>query len=67
MCSCRNKIENKASLSLDVPTRCNPTYKILSTTLVHEPTFTEYSKRDPYYNVELATDDDADKPPNSND
>ena len=27
--------------------------------------FTKYGKRDPYYNVELAKDDDGDRPPNS--
>jgi len=60
------KIESKASLSLDVPIQWNSTYKMLSTTLVYEHSFTRYSKRDPYYNVNLAKDNDADKPPNSN-
>ena len=66
-CVIAEKIEIKASLSLDVPTRWNSTYKMLSTALVYEHAFTKYSKRDPYYNVELAKDDDADRPPNSND
>ena len=34
---------------------------------MYEHTFTKYGKRDPYYNVEFAKDDDADRPPNSND
>jgi len=34
---------------------------------VHDHAFTRYSKRDPYYNVDLAKVDEADKPPNSND
>ena len=66
-CVVAEKIERKASLSLDVPTRWNSTYKMLKTALVYEHAFTKYSKRDPYYNVELAKDDDADRPPNSND
>ena len=61
------KIENKASLSLDVPTRWNSTFKMLSTALVHEHSFTKHSKRDPYYNVKLLKDDEADRPPNSDD
>jgi len=54
-------------LSLDVPTRWNSTYKILRTALVYEHAFTKYSKRDPYYNVELAKHGDTDRPPNFND
>jgi len=54
-------------LSLDVPTRWNSTYKVLSIALVFKHAFIKYSKRDPYYNVELAKDDDANRPPNSND
>ena len=66
-CAIAEKIESKASLSLDVPTRWNSTYKMLSTALVYEHAFTRYSKRDPYYNVDLAKDDEADRPPNSDD
>ena len=66
-CVIAEKIESKASLSLDVPTRWNSTYKMLSTALVYEHAFTRYSKRDPYYNLDLSKDDDADRPPNSND
>ena len=65
-CAVVEKIESKASLSLDVPTRCNSTYKMLSTALVYEHAFTTYSKRDPYYNVDLAIEDEADRPPNLN-
>ena len=66
-CVIAEKIESKASLSLDVPTRWNSTYEMLSTALVYEHAFRRYSKRDPYYNVNLSTDDDADRPPNSSD
>ena len=66
-CVAAKKIECKASLSADVPTRWNSNYEMLSTALAYELAFTKYSKRDPYYNAELAKDDDADKPPNSND
>jgi len=66
-CVAAEKIECKASLSLDVPTRWNSTYKIIRTALVYEHAFTKYSKRDPYYNLELAKDDDANKPLYSND
>ena len=66
-CAIAEKIESKASLSLDVPTRWNSTYKMLNTALVYEHAFKKYSKRDPYYNVELGKDDDANRPPNSND
>ena len=66
-CEIAEKIESKTSLSLDVLTRWNSTYKMLSTALVYEHAFTTYSKRDPYYNVELPKDDEADKPPTSND
>jgi len=45
------KIKNKASFSLNVPTRWKSTYKMLSTALVYQHAFTRYSKRDPYYNV----------------
>jgi len=34
---------------------------------VYEHAFTKYSKRDPYYNVELPKDDEANRPPNSDD
>jgi len=54
-------------LSPNFPTRLNSIYKMPSSALVYEHAFTKYSKRGPYYNVELAKDDDADKPPNSND
>ena len=40
---------------------------MLSTALVYEHACTRYSKRDPYYNVDLAKDDEADRPLNSND
>ena len=40
---------------------------MLSTALVYEHALTKYSKRDPYYNVELLKDDEADRPPNSDD
>ena len=40
---------------------------MLSTTLLYEHALTKYNKRNPYYNVELAKDDDVDRPPNSND
>ena len=43
------------------------TYKVLSITLVYEYAFTKYSKRHPYYNVELTKDNSAETPPNSND
>jgi len=66
-CAIAEKIESRASLSLDLPTRWSSTYKMLSTALVYEHSFTKYSKRDPYYNVELAKDDDADRPPNFDD
>jgi len=66
-CVVAKKIEKKAHLSLNVRTRWNPPYKMLRTALVYEHAFTKYSKRDPYYNVELAKDDDVDRPPNSND
>ena len=66
-CIVAEKIECKDSLSLDVPTRWNSTYKMLKTALVYEDAFTKYSKRDPYYNVELVKDDEADRPPNSDD
>ena len=66
-CVVAEKIERKASLSLDVPTRWNSTFKMLKTALVYEHAFTKYSKRDPYYNVESAKDNDANRPPNSND
>ena len=39
-CAIAEKIESKASLSLDVPTRWNSTYKMLTTTLVYEHAFT---------------------------
>ena len=66
-CAVAEKIESKASLSLDIPTRWNSTFKMLSTALVYEHAFTKYSKRDPYYNVELVKDDEADRPLNSDD
>jgi len=66
-CVVAEKIESEASLSLNVLTRWNSTYKMRSTALLYEHAFTKYSKSDPYYNVELAKDDDADRPPNSND
>ena len=66
-CPITEKTESKASLSLDIPTRWNSTYKMLSTALVYEHAFTKYSKRDPHYNVDLAKGDDADRPLNSND
>jgi len=56
-CAVAETIESKAFLSLDVPTRWNSTFKMLSTALVHEHAFTMHSKRDPYYNVELLKDD----------
>ena len=62
-CAVTEKIDSKASLSLDIPTRWNSTFKMLSTALVYEHAFTKYSKRDPYYNVELLKDDEADRPP----
>jgi len=40
---------------------------MFSTALVYEHAFTRYSKRDSYYNVDLAKDDEADRPHNSND
>ena len=66
-CVVAKKIESKASLSLDVSTMWNSTYKMLSTALVYEHAFTKYSKRDPDYNVKLAKDDDVGSPPNSSD
>jgi len=66
-CAITEKIERKAFLSLDVPTRWNSTYKMLSIVLVYEHAFTRYSKRNPYYNVDLAKDDEAHRPPKSND
>jgi len=60
------KIECKASLSLDVPTKWKSTHKMLSTALAYELAFIKYSKRDPYYNVELTNDDDANRTPNFN-
>jgi len=65
-CALAEKFEAKASLLLYVLTRWNSTYKMLSTTIVYEHAFIRYSKRDPHYNVDLAKDDDADKPLNSN-
>ena len=66
-CAVAEKIESKASLSLDVPTRWKSTFKMLSTALVYEHAFTTYRKIDPYYNMELLKDDEADRPPNSDD
>ena len=66
-CAVAEKIDSKAYLSLDVPTRWNSAYKILNTALVCEHAFIRYSERDPYYKVDLAKDDEADRPPNSND
>jgi len=43
-CVVVEKIESKASLSLDVPNRWNSTYKMLSTALVYKHTFTKYNK-----------------------
>ena len=39
---------------------------MISTILVYEHAFIKYSKRDPYYNVELAKYDDANRPSKSN-
>jgi len=61
------KIKSEASLSLDVLPRWNSTYKTLSIALVYEHAFTRYSKRDPYYNVDFAKDDEVDTSSNSND
>jgi len=35
--------------------------------LVYEHEFARYSKRDPYFNMNLAKDEEADRPPNFND
>ena len=65
-CAIAEKIERMTSLSLVVLTEWNSTYKMLSTALVYEHAFTKYSKRDPYYNVQLLKDDKVDRPQNSN-
>jgi len=66
-CTVAEKIESKTSLSLDVPTRWNSTFKMHSTALAYEHAFTKYKKRDPFYNSELLKNDETDRPPNSDD
>ena len=39
---------------------------MLNTTLVYEHVVTKYGKKGTNYNVELARDEDADRPPKSN-
>ena len=39
---------------------------MLSITLAYKHAFTNYSKIDPYYNIELAKDDKTNKPLNYN-